>query len=157
MSTNARVPIDPASSRQIENLIARYAELLDDGDFAGVGDLFAEATFGGGGTPMAGSEEIAGWFRDHVIVYPDGTPRTQHVTTNIAIERDGHAENTAFARSYVTVLQALPEMPPQIIAAGRYNDRFECRDGKWRFTERRVDVRFFGDRSGHSRPAVKQA
>ena len=37
-STPNPVPSDPASSyRAIENLIASYAELVDDGDFAGVG------------------------------------------------------------------------------------------------------------------------
>src|SRR5256885_639322 len=36
--TPNRVPTDPPSShRAIENLIATYAELVDDGDFAGVG------------------------------------------------------------------------------------------------------------------------
>jgi hypothetical protein len=44
-TTPNRVPSDPASSyRAIENLIASYAELVDDGDFAGVGTLLADAT-----------------------------------------------------------------------------------------------------------------
>ncbi|CAM5465366.1 Nuclear transport factor 2 family protein OS=Streptomyces rimosus subsp. rimosus (strain ATCC/ DSM 40260 / JCM 4667 / NRRL 2234) OX=1265868 GN=SRIM_026395 PE=4 SV=1 [Streptomyces rimosus subsp. rimosus] len=66
------------------------------------------------------------------MVYGDGTPRTQHVTSNVAIEvdeRGGYAD----ARSYVTVFQALPELPLQAIAAGRYRDRFERRGGRWRF------------------------
>ncbi|WP_234345983.1 aromatic-ring-hydroxylating dioxygenase subunit beta [Streptomyces sp. NRRL F-5755] len=46
-------------------------------------------------------------FRDALIVYADGAPRTQHVTSNVAIEVDERA-GTADARSYVTVLQALP-------------------------------------------------
>jgi hypothetical protein len=33
--------------RAIENLIATYAELVDDGDFAGLGALLADATFTG--------------------------------------------------------------------------------------------------------------
>jgi hypothetical protein len=35
------------SYRAIENLIASYAELVDHGDFAGVGVLLAYATFTG--------------------------------------------------------------------------------------------------------------
>ncbi|HWC83781.1 MAG TPA: hypothetical protein VG756_27800 [Pseudonocardiaceae bacterium] len=31
-----------SSATAVSNLIARYAELLDDGDFAGLGELFAE-------------------------------------------------------------------------------------------------------------------
>jgi hypothetical protein len=48
-----RVPTDPLSSyRAIENLIATYAELVDDGDFAGVGILLADATLTGS-APMS--------------------------------------------------------------------------------------------------------
>jgi hypothetical protein len=50
--------------------------------------------------------------RDNLIVYDDGTPRTKHVTTNIAVEVDEEA-GTALARSYFTVLQALPDLPLQ--------------------------------------------
>jgi hypothetical protein len=35
------------------------------------------------------------------------------------------------------------------ILAGEYNDRFECADGSWRFTERIFDPRLFGDMSRH--------
>lgn len=31
----SRLPTDPPSHRAVENLIATYAELVDDGDFAG--------------------------------------------------------------------------------------------------------------------------
>jgi hypothetical protein len=76
----------PPTYRDIENLIAAYAELVDDGDF--------------------------------------------------------------------TVLQALPDLILQPIAAGRYNDRFERHGGRWRFTQRRVHVDLVGDVSRHLRPAT---
>lgn len=141
--------VTPADSRELENLILRYAELVDDGDFAGVAELLADTTYQGSGSPLQGRAEIEQWFRDTLIVYPDGTPRTQHVTTNIAIEADGN--DAAEARSYVTVLQALPGDAPQIIAAGRYRDRFERREGDWRWTERTVKIRLVGDVSKHLR------
>lgn len=140
----------PSGYRAVENLIARYAELVDDGDFAGVGELLADATFVGSGEPVRGPEAIERMFREALIVYPDGTPRTHHVTSNVAIEVDEQA-GTADARSYVTVLQALPELPLQAIAAGRYRDRFERRDGRWRFVERHVRMRLVGDVSRHLR------
>ena len=59
--------------------------------------------------------------------YPDGTPRTKHVTTNLIVEVDDDA-GTATGRSYFTVLQAVPGLPLQPIVAGRYHDRF-VRDG----------------------------
>ncbi|MEV5748954.1 nuclear transport factor 2 family protein [Actinoallomurus sp. NPDC052308] len=148
---------DPSSShRTIENLIARYAELVDDGDFAGLDALFADATFVGSAAPVSGRGEIEKMFRETLIVYGDGTPRTQHVTTNLAIEVDEEA-GTATARSYVTVLQALPDLPLQPIAAGRYRDRFERRHGEWRFLERRVRINLVGDVSRHLRQAAAPA
>ncbi|MCX4406069.1 MULTISPECIES: nuclear transport factor 2 family protein [unclassified Streptomyces] len=154
MSTPIRVPADPASShRAVENLIARYAELVDDGDFAGLGDLLADATFIGTGEPVSGSDAIEKMFQDTVIIHADGTPRTQHVTTNVAIEVD-EAAGTAISRSYITVLQALPGFPLQPIGGGRYHDRFERREGRWRFAERRVRITHVGDTSHHLRRAV---
>ena len=156
MSAFPRIPVDPTSShRAVENLIARYAELVDDGDFAGLGILLADATFAGSGEPVSGRDAIEKMFRDTLIVYADGTPRTQHVTTNIAIEVDEQA-NTAVSRSYVTVLQALPDLPLQPIAGGRYHDRFERRDGQWRFVERRVRINLVGDVIRHLRQAAAQ-
>ena len=70
------VEIQPPSHRVIENLIATYAELVDDGDFAGVGVLLAEATYTGGSGTVSGREPIERMLRDNVIVYEDGTPRT---------------------------------------------------------------------------------
>ncbi|MFE4355577.1 nuclear transport factor 2 family protein [Kitasatospora sp. NPDC057518] len=145
-------PVDPVPShRAIENLIARYAELVDDGDFAGLGALLADAVFVGSGAPVRGGEAIEAMFRETVIIHADGTPRTQHVTTNVAVEVDEPA-GTAVARSYVTVLQALPGLPLQAIAGGRYHDRFaRGEDGRWRFAERRVRITLVGDVSRHLR------
>jgi ketosteroid isomerase-like protein len=131
--------------RALENLIATYAELVDAGDFAGVGGLFADATFRGGAA-VHGRDAVAKMLRDAVILYDDGTPRTKHVTTNSIIEVSGE---TATARSYFTVLQALPDLPLQTIVAGRYHDRFARTSEQWRFTERQVYVDLVGDVSRH--------
>ena len=88
-STPNQVPTDPPSSyRAIENLIATYAELVDDGDFAGVAILLADATFTGGAGSVSGRDAIEKMLRDSLSVYNDGTPLTKHVTTNVAIEVD---------------------------------------------------------------------
>ena len=131
-------PADQESSyRTIANLIAAYAELVDDGDFAAVGLLLADASFTGGAGSVNGRDAVERMLRDNVIVYEDGTPRTKHVTTNLAIEVDEEA-GTAVSRCYFTAHQALPNFPLQAIVSGRYYDRFERRDGQWRFMERRV-------------------
>jgi len=140
-----------ASAREIENLLAAYAELIDAGDFDGLGDLLSHASFGGEGQAAScGRDAIASLFEAVVLVYEDGTPRTKHVTTNVHLEVD-EASGTARARSYVTVLQALPDLPLQPIVAGRYRDRFERVDGRWRFVERRFTTDLVGDLSKHLR------
>jgi 3-phenylpropionate/cinnamic acid dioxygenase small subunit len=144
-------PVDQESSyRAIECLIATYAELVDDGDFAAVGRLLADATFTGGAGAVTGGDAIEKMLRDIVILYDDGTPRTKHVTTNLAIEVDEDA-GTAVSRAYFTTLQALPDLALQPIVSGRYNDRFERHDGHWRFVERRVRTDLVGNVSRHLR------
>ena len=139
-----------SSYRAIERLIATYAELVDDGDFAAVGRLLADATFTGGAGVVTGGDAIEKMLRDNVIVYDDGTPRTRHVTTNLAIEVNEEA-GTAVSRAYFTALQALPDLALQPIVSGRYHDRFERREGEWRFVERRVRTDLVGDVSRHLR------
>jgi 3-phenylpropionate/cinnamic acid dioxygenase small subunit len=134
----------------VEALILEYAERIDRGDFDGVGALFAEgAVAGPDGTPLArGQAEVARLYERTTRRYEDGTPRTKHVTTNLRVEVD-EGRGEASARSYFTVLQALPDLPLQPIVAGRYEDRFARSDGHWRFRERRMFVDLVGDVSRH--------
>ena len=149
-------PADRESSyRAIERLIATYAELVDDGDFAAVGRLMADATFTGATGMVTGGDAIEHMLRDNVIVYEDGTPRTKHVTTNLAIEVNEDA-GTAVSRAYFTALQALPDLALQPIVSGRYHDRFERRAGQWRFVERRVRTDLVGNVSRHLRRSAAQ-
>jgi uncharacterized protein (TIGR02246 family) len=134
----------------IQDLIMTYAARVDAGDFAGVGELFRDATLHSGGG-RTGRDAVAEWFRELIVVHEDGTPRTQHVTTNVRVTVDG---DTASAHSYFTVFQAAPGVPLQPIAAGHYEDRFVCRDGEWAFAERRPTVRLTGDVSQHLRAEV---
>jgi hypothetical protein len=135
---------------QLGNLIARYAECIDGGDFDGMADLLGHAAVGGGdGEPLlTGREAIRKLFSSTARIYRDGTPGTKHVTTNLILEIDEDA-GTATARSYWTVLQAVPGLPLQPILAGRYHDRFERRGGVWWFSERRFLVDLVGDVSHH--------
>jgi 3-phenylpropionate/cinnamic acid dioxygenase small subunit len=135
---------EPASAYQaICNLLYRYAELIDDGDFEGIAKLFAHARIV---TPTGVIESYDGVLamyvnstRRYLNERPDGRPHgrplTQHVISNPIIEID---DLTATARSRFTVLQQTPDLPLQAIIAGRYHDRFDCVDGKWRFSEREM-------------------
>ena len=150
----------------ITDLLYRYAELIDAGDFDGVGQLLALATFGGtrsrgAGRPAtsrrgdispqtSGAEEIAKLMTTRRFPDFGNTPRTRHLVLNPIVEVN--ADRTATARSTFCVVHATDTVPLQPIVVGRYFDRFRCdpdvRDG-WHFTARRVDVEMVGDVSAH--------
>jgi len=134
----------------IQNLVHRYAELIDLGDFDALGRLLGRAEVGSGDHPgtLTGPDALTAMFTSTTRRYEDGTPRTKHVTTNCIVEIDERAA-TATCRSYFTVLQAVPALPLQPIVAGRYHDRFVCDDGTWRFAERRFFIDLVGDVSQH--------
>ena len=139
----------------ITNLLYRYAELMDAGDFAAVADLFTHARIKVGldEAEFLDSAAILAMWEDTVIRYEDGTPRTKHVTTNAIVEFE--SEDAATARSYYTVLQQVGDTPLQVIIAGRYHDRFERVGGTWRFSERDYTlVDLVGDLSRHLRMEV---
>ncbi|WP_305778911.1 nuclear transport factor 2 family protein [Nocardia nova] len=138
------------SYRAIERLIADYALLVDQGDFAGVGALFATGSFGSSAGMIEGSAAVEKMLSGTVIRYDDGTPRTKHLVTNLVIEVD-EAEDTATGRSYFTVLQAAPDLPLQPIVSGRYDDRFHRPAGQWAFAQRAVTMDLIGDVSHHLR------
>jgi 3-phenylpropionate/cinnamic acid dioxygenase small subunit len=134
--------------QKIEALVYGYAERMDAGDFAGVASLFENAVYRAvGGPELRGAHALEKTLRAMVLLY-DSVPSTKHVTTNLVveIERDGAS---AAARSYFTVLQALPDFPLQVVVAGRYADRFACEAGSWRFVERVVSMDLIGDLSRH--------
>lgn len=134
----------------IENLLYRYAELIDAGDFDGVGALFSHATYRAADGPPLRGAAVAAINRRLVILYQDGTPRTRHLVTNASIEVDA-AAGRATSRSTFTVLQAPPGQPIRPIVGGRYHDAFERVDGLWRFAERRILIDLVGDVSRHLR------
>ncbi len=139
------------STDEITALIHEYAARLDAGDLDGLAALFRDATLGSTrhDRRLAGVEQARTMY-DDVILYDDGTPRTLHQLTNVTVhvEADGaHAS----ARSCFTVLQAADDFPLQAILTGEYRDRFEVANGHWRFAERIVHPRLFGDLSHHMR------
>ncbi|MCG5431768.1 nuclear transport factor 2 family protein [Mycobacterium sp. MYCO198283] len=127
----------------VTDLLYRYAELVDAGDFDGVGQLLARGSFAG----VRGERAIAGLFAATTRRYDDtGTPKTRHLVLNPIVEVDG---GTARARSTFCVVQATEALPLQPIVVGRYADEF-ARDGAgWYFTARRVDLEMVGDVSQH--------
>src|SRR5579871_6514340 len=91
----------------VTNLLYRYAELVDLGDFAGVGQLLAHAeiTVEGIDFVQRGPEVITGVLEGWTRRYDDdGTPHTRHLLSNPIVEVDAEA-GTATIRSSFTVFQ----------------------------------------------------
>lgn len=139
------------SYASIANLIATYAERIDAGDFEGVANLLAEASVGSGDRAtgqLRGRSAVHALYEASTRRYEDGTPGTKHLTANLIIDID-EAAGSATARSYWTVLQAVPGLALQPILAGRYHDRFVREENVWRFSERCFLVDLVGDTSHH--------
>lgn len=135
----------------ITNLLYRYGVFMDAGDFDAAAELLATAEVRlMGGKTLPGSAMRAIW-ADMIVLHPGGSPRTQHVITNPIVDIDATGM-MARCQSCYTVLQQAEGFPLQIIAAGRYDDRFVKQDGVWRFAFRDYSQFLFqGDLSRHLR------
>ncbi|MGV0642684.1 nuclear transport factor 2 family protein [Mycolicibacterium sp. XJ2546] len=135
----------------VTELLYRYAELIDAGDFEGVGRLLGRGRFMG----VAGEEDIAGLFAATTRRFPEhtNTPRTRHLVLNPIVEVDG---DTAQARSTFCVVQATDTIALQPIVVGRYRDSFARDRSGWYFTDRHVDIELLGDVSDHLLPGIRQ-
>jgi ketosteroid isomerase-like protein len=153
--------IDKAEARDaISKLIYGYAKALDGGDLPTVGAFFEHATIRSDAEQdVVGAKAAEEMFRSFTAFFdtegrpasadaPGSTPHTRHMTTNLMIDvaDDGR---TASCHSYVVVFMSLPDFPLQPIVRGAYQDRFECIDGGWHFSERRMQMDDVGDVSRH--------
>jgi 3-phenylpropionate/cinnamic acid dioxygenase small subunit len=148
MSTATPQGTELPAPTAIINLLSRYAELIDNGEFEAIGELFAHATVTADnqGT-WTGAAEVTGMYNDFTRKHEDGTPRTKHVITNHIVELDG--PDNGRCRSYFTVFMCTATLPLQPIVAGRYADEFERIDGVWWYTRRKMTIEFVGDVSEH--------
>jgi len=130
-------------------LLARYAEAIDAGDFEGVADLLSDAELlDDSGNLVAGSRaEILGLYSAMTLRHADGTPLTSHVITNVIVESAG--PDKLQMRSRFTVFQATDSLPLQAVVVGRYVDTLTRKNGEWRFTTRVMAPQAWGDVSQH--------
>jgi hypothetical protein len=118
--------------------------------YSGVGHSAQEIAARKPGTTgrQRGAAEIADLFRTTARLYEDGKPHTQYVTSNLLIEVEPE-RTSAVVQSYYVIFQSRPGFPLQPISAGRYVDRFERVDGRWRFSARDAFADHTGDLSHH--------
>ena len=137
------------------NLLYRYAEAIDEGRLEDAAALFRHARIETGAAGPLDADGLLALWRKILVIHPCGTPRTRHLVTNPILDID-EAAGTAQARSCFTVMQATDALPLQIIASGRYHDRFARIDGERCFVERDYrQLDFTGDLSQHLRIAIK--
>src|SRR3984893_14434813 len=116
---------------EIQELLARYAFLLDDHEFEAVGELFApDARFGSPGSTHVGREAIVANYRALGDLYPI----TLHEARGFVLDfvDDDHA------RGHVTGFSEQACARHTVIASFRYSDEYVRLDGRWRFASRQV-------------------
>ena len=148
--------VDPSDRLEAAELLARYAEAMDAGDFVAVGALLADAVVqdSHGRAVAVGAEAVEALYAGTTRRHRDGTPGTAHVITNVIVERvkpdDGADQNDELEmRSRFTVLQGTVRLGLQPIVVGRYVDRLRRVDGSWRFVNRRMIPERWGDVADH--------
>jgi hypothetical protein len=135
---------------QVRNLLGRYCERIDLGDFAGVGELFADGRLAteDGVILATGRDEVAAFYGKGTRLHGE-TPRTKHLVVDTILE-PSQDDREIVARSSYLVLQAIDgQVPLQPIIAGRYVDTFARADDGWTWVERRFTVDLVGDLSHH--------
>ena len=123
----------------VTELLYRYAELIDAGDFDAVGQLLARATFGRqpGRRAMSGADAHRETVRDDDPALPRAREHAAHPASGAqSHRRDQRRANRHRARSTFCVIQNTETVPLQPIVVGRYFDTFSCDDAGWYFTER---------------------
>jgi hypothetical protein len=143
--------LTPTDRGHIENLLARFCDLFDQGRFAEASALFApDARYYASFFTANDPGELLEFWQRNVILHHGGTPQTAHVNTNIDIEIDDGA-GTAVASSTMVCYQCLPDFVLQATHVVRCIDRFTRVDGTWRWNERRILPYLYGDTSRHAR------
>lgn len=134
----------------IRGLVHRYSTLVDSGDVAGLGELFAHGSFvvPGTNTHATGRAEAERIFGRSLRYHDGGTPNTMHLVGNVTIELDD-AGTSATSTSYTAVFQGTATLPLQVILTATYDDTFDKVDGAWRYRERVVTFVHQGDTSQH--------
>lgn len=122
---------DPADKIAIREVLEKYCRGIDRRDFELVRSCYHEEAFDEHGTLFRGSRDA---FVNFIGPYLDQFSATTHHLTNALIDVSG---DTAESESYILANHVTKGWAPQnIIASGRYLDKFDRRDGRWRIIHR---------------------
>ena len=138
--------------RDIVATLYRLARGLDRRDKALLSSCFHEGATDDHALFKGDAKEFVDWVLDTLKNYE----RTQHFITNISVVFDG---NKASTECYFYAHHVMPSEGgnKDVIAAGRYLDRFENRDGAWKIIHRKAVYdwsRVEESKSGWEKPPV---
>ncbi len=120
-----------ADKQDCADLVFRLARAVDRCDAALMKELFHADATDDHGMFQGSARDFIAW----VIPVLQAMDRTQHIIGQVLIEVDG---DTARGESYFIAHHAIPRPDGGVfmLAAGRYLDRFERRDGIWKIAHR---------------------
>ena len=132
---------------EIRNLLGTFSEIMDAGDWVGLGNLFADGRIVDeqGREIASGREGITGLWTAMVRLY-DGSPCTRHLVSGPVIEVK---DTSATCRSSFLLTQKVPDGELVLVAAGRYVDQLNVRNGRWTFSQRTFHLDQEGDMTKH--------
>lgn len=123
---------------EIHDVLMRYCRGVDRGDAELVRSAYHEGSWDDHGYWTGPGEEFGEFI---VARLGEATLRTTHAVANELIELDGdsaHVETYVFAYLWKAVGDGGDGGESLDLFAGRYVDRFERRDGRWRIARRTV-------------------
>ena len=116
---------------EIEDLLHRYAFLIDDHEFDALGQLFTEnAVFGSPGSRHETRAVITENYRNRGVLYPVSL----HIVQGSVIE----VLDATHARGQVQGFSEQASEVNTVITSFRYHDEYERVDGRWLFASRIV-------------------
>jgi hypothetical protein len=98
----------------IRNLLGRYCELMDGGDFAGLAALFADGALAdeNGNVFASDAATIEAMWVKQTLTY-QGSPRTRHITANPIIDVDDVAGTASYAAATHRVRPLRRQLSPR--------------------------------------------
>lgn len=127
----------------ITQMISRYGNCLDRGDFDGLESLFTDdaefhvAPNPGVESPLKGNRNIRSTIERRWTLFAE-TEQRRHVMMNIVVE--DLSGDTARVRTVIIVLvvSRKPGSNVRVHGLGTFDDLLERHDGRWQFKERRL-------------------
>lgn len=139
----------------IENLIYRYARLVDTAAYEELGAMFVRGHITSNKrapddameSALRGSTAVSNFYSTTNKTYSTGGAQTHHVVTNLEFEH--WTEGAVIVHSCFTVFQGTTALPLQPIVCGRYRDELRCTDGIWHYHSKHIEVTLVGNITNH--------